>query len=153
LERREGANEKGISARLADSRLPNVQRWDNDAELALNDSVDVAVWALNMHDVFVFMGDDMVKNFTLAVCQAIKPGGAVAVIDHIGAAGSGADKELHRIDPALIEQALLDGGFIVEAKSDLLSNPDDDHTLGVFDPAIRGNTDRLLFLARKPASS
>jgi predicted methyltransferase len=35
-------------------------------------------------------------------------------------------------------------------KSNLLSNPLDKHTLHVFDPAIRGNTDRFVIKAMKP---
>ena len=33
---------------------------------------------------------------------------------------------------------------------DLLRAPADDHTLNVFDPAIRGKTDRFVHLYRKP---
>ena len=39
---------------------------------------------------------------------------------------------------------------IIEAESDILANPVDDHTLGIRDPSIRYNTDRMLFRARKP---
>jgi len=34
--------------------------------------------------------------------------------------------------------------------SDLLRNPADDLSAGVFDPAIRGQTDRFLLKLRKP---
>ena len=32
----------------------------------------------------------------------------------------------------------------------MLRNPADDHSLNVFDPAIRGKTDRFVFKFRKP---
>ena len=32
----------------------------------------------------------------------------------------------------------------------MLRNPDDDHTKRVFDPAIRGQTDKFVFKFRKP---
>jgi predicted methyltransferase len=32
----------------------------------------------------------------------------------------------------------------------MLRNPDDDHSLLVFDPKIKGKTDRALFKFRKP---
>jgi len=39
----------------------------------------------------------------------------------------------------------------VEAESDLLRQPDDDLSTMVFDPSIRGKTDRFLLRLRKPA--
>ena len=41
-------------------------------------------------------------------------------------------------------------GFEIES-SDLLRNPDDDRTIMVFDPTIRGKTDRVLYKLTKPA--
>jgi predicted methyltransferase len=40
-------------------------------------------------------------------------------------------------------------GFELVASSDLLRNPADDHALLVFDPKIRGKTDRFIFKFRK----
>ncbi|MEQ8954158.1 MAG: methyltransferase, partial [Gammaproteobacteria bacterium] len=34
--------------------------------------------------------------------------------------------------------------LFVQASSRLLRNPDDDRSAGVFDPAVRGQTDRFL---------
>jgi len=34
--------------------------------------------------------------------------------------------------------------------SDVLRNPADDHSLLVFDPKVRGHTDRFVFEFRKP---
>jgi predicted methyltransferase len=41
-------------------------------------------------------------------------------------------------------------GFVIEAEGDMLRNPQDDHSLGVFDPEIRGKTDRFVLRLRKP---
>ena len=41
-------------------------------------------------------------------------------------------------------------GFEIEAKSDLLRNADDDRKKTVFDPEIRGKTDRFVMRLRKP---
>jgi predicted methyltransferase len=41
-------------------------------------------------------------------------------------------------------------GFQLVATSDMLRNPADDHSLLVFDPKIRGKTDRFVFKFRKP---
>ena len=40
-------------------------------------------------------------------------------------------------------------GFALDAKSDLLRNMEDDHSKGVFDPTIRGRTDRFMLRFRK----
>ena len=42
------------------------------------------------------------------------------------------------------------GGFVLEARSDVLRNMDDDHSLNMADPAIRGKTDRFVLRFRKP---
>lgn len=87
---------------------------------------------------------------------AMKPGGVVGVVDHVAAAGSEprqtADK-LHRIDPAIIKADFERAGFKLDATSDLLRNPADDHSLPVFDKAIRGKTDRVVYRFRKPAKA
>jgi predicted methyltransferase len=41
-------------------------------------------------------------------------------------------------------------GFVLEAQSDLLAVPGDDHSKNVFDPAIRGRTDRFVYRFRRP---
>jgi predicted methyltransferase len=58
--------------------------------------------------------------------------------------------KLHRIDPAVVKADFLKAGFVLEAESDLLKVAEDDHTKLVFDPAVRGNTDRFAFRFRKP---
>jgi 2-methylisocitrate lyase-like PEP mutase family enzyme len=41
-------------------------------------------------------------------------------------------------------------GFEFEGASDALAHPADDHTINVFNPAIRGKTDQFVFRFRKP---
>jgi predicted methyltransferase len=88
------------------------------------------------------------------IYQSVKPGGTVAVIDHVAAAG-GDTREVvekyHRIDPATIKADFARAGFVLDGESDLLRNPADDHSKNVFDPAIRGKTDRVVYRFRKPA--
>ncbi len=57
---------------------------------------------------------------------------------------------VHRIDEALVDAAVKSAGFEIEAKSDVLRNPDDDRSKNVFDPEIRGQTDRFVMRLRKP---
>ena len=54
------------------------------------------------------------------------------------------------VAPEDVDEVVAESGFIVEANSDLLAHPDDDHTRGVFDPTLRGDTDRFILRLRKP---
>lgn len=88
-----------------------------------------------------------------AIWDAVKPGGTVAVIDHVATAGGDTREvveKLHRIDPATVRADFERAGFVLEAQSDLLRVPADDHTKNVFDPSIRGKTDRFVYRFRKP---
>ena len=51
------------------------------------------------------------------------------------------------VDPAIYSS----NGFELAGEGDALRNPDDDHSLNVFHPDIRGRTDRFLLVFRKPA--
>ena len=84
----------------------------------------------------------------------MKQGGIVGVIDHVGKSGDtrATVEKLHRIDPAVVKADFERAGFQLEAESDLLRNPADDHSLLVFDEKIRGKTDRFMFRFRKPAA-
>ena len=66
------------------------------------------------------------------------------------AGGVGDDKELHRIDQVLVEQAARDAGFEIVDRSELLRNSEDDRRQSVFAPDIRGKTDRFVLRLRKP---
>jgi len=89
-----------------------------------------------------------------AIWNAVKPGGTVAVIDHVATAGGDTREvveKLHRIDPAVVRADFERAGFVLEAQSDMLRVPADDHSKNVFDPSIRGRTDRFMYRFRKPA--
>jgi predicted methyltransferase len=84
---------------------------------------------------------------------AMKPGGIVGVVDHIALPNADTRatvEKLHRIDPDVIKADFKRAGFQLVASSDLLRNLADDHQLLVFDPKIRGHTDRAVFKFRKP---
>ena len=84
---------------------------------------------------------------------AMKPGGIVGVVDHVALPNADTRatvEKLHRIDPDVIKADFKRAGFQLVASSDLLRNPADDHQLLVFDPKIRGKTDRAVFKFRKP---
>ncbi|MDJ0813350.1 MAG: hypothetical protein QNJ23_06460 [Woeseiaceae bacterium] len=148
---RDGHYDTLLTARLDGNRLHNVERVDSAvADMAVTPgSVDVAFTAQNFHDVYNRRGKEAAAEFLAAVFDLLKPGGAFGLIDHVGDAGAD-NLSLHRIEPALVEEVAGEVGFIIEAGSDLLANPDDDHTLSVFDPEMRGATDRFILRLRKP---
>jgi len=91
---------------------------------------------------------------TRALFEATKPGGVVGVIDHVAPAGGDTRavvEATHRIDPAVIRADFERAGFVFDGESDLLRNPQDDYAKNVFDPSIRGRTDRIVYRFRKPA--
>jgi predicted methyltransferase len=90
-----------------------------------------------------------------AIYKALKPGGIFLIIDHAAVAGSGLrdTESLHRIDPQSIRTEVTSAGFEFVVDSDLLRNPDDTHTLSVFDPAIRHKTDQVILKFRKPSGA
>ena len=150
LRRRHGAIQRAMDRRLAGNRLPNVQIWAKDVDdLELDEQVDVATFMLNMHDLYIFGGEQKVLDALAAVMRALKPGGILGVVDHVGGAGYG-DGILHRIDPAIASDLVSRAGFILVGSSDLLANPEDGHMLNVYEPAIRGRTDRFILKAMKP---
>jgi predicted methyltransferase len=112
------------------------------------------IWtAQNYHDLHdSFLGPANVPALNRALFDALKPGGFLLVIDHVAAAGSGLrDTEtLHRIDPERMRSEIEAAGFAFESKSEALRNAADDHERTVFDPVIRGKTDQVVFLFRKP---
>ena len=79
---------------------------------------------------------------------AMKPGATVGVIDHVASPNSDVRatvEKYHRIDPEVVKADFKRAGFVLEGTSDILRNPADDHSLLVFDPKIRGKTDRTIF--------
>jgi predicted methyltransferase len=104
----------------------------------------------DLHDSFAKPADLALVN--KAVFGALKRGGLYVVLDHAAEKGSGLrDTEtLHRIDEATVKQEVLAAGFKLAAESKILRNPEDAHTLKVFDPAIRHKTDQFILVFRKP---
>jgi predicted methyltransferase len=113
--------------------------------------VDLVWTSLNYHDLHNRPDADLAA-FNHDVFRALKPGGVFLVIDHAAEAGSGArdTSTLHRIDPEVVKSEVTGAGFVLEAQSDVLRNPQDPHTAGVRDASIRGKTDQFVFKFRKP---
>jgi predicted methyltransferase len=109
----------------------------------------------NYHDLKdPFMGPVDMAAFNKAVFAALKPGGVYVILDHVAAKGSPANvtDTLHRIEPSVVRREVEAAGFVFEAESTILANPQDPHTAGPFDASIQGHTDQFLFKFRKPRS-
>ena len=151
LQLRDGMYAKQITDRLANDRLPNVVRVDADLPASSQiapGSVDVAITAMNYHDVRN-MNPDAGVGFLKAVYTMLKPGGVFGVTDHVG--NDGADNaKLHRIPKHFLMEDAQAAGFAVDGESDMLAHAADDHTRVVFDPTLRGKTDQFVVRLRKP---
>lgn len=120
-------------------------------------SVDMLFTHLNYHDLYWeserynFVRVD-VPQVLAAWFRAVRPGGSVVIVDHVGPAGDPREvaNRLHRIDPERVKADMAAAGFVFEAESAVLRRSTDDHTKGVFDAAVRGNTDRFSFRFRRP---
>ena len=87
------------------------------------------------------------------IYAAMKPGATVGVIDHVANPNDDTRatvEKYHRIDPNVVKADFKRAGFQLVATSDMLRNPADPHDVLVFDPSIRGKTDRFVFKFRKP---
>ena len=136
-----------VSARA--ERLGNVEViFTEGMAIPLPVQADAAFTALNFHDM-ANRGDEAGLGFLGGIHDALMPGGVLGLVDHVGVAGQD-NEQLHRMETSKARELIEQAGFVVEAESDILMNADDDHTLGIRDPAIRFATDRMLFRARKP---
>lgn len=114
--------------------------------------LDTIVTVQNFHDLFLdAFPDDTVSRASAALFAALRPGGALVVVDHSAKEGTtdSADTQ-HRIERGRVVDALTAAGFRLEAESDLFARPGDPLTANVFDAAIRGRTDQFTLRFRKP---
>jgi predicted methyltransferase len=116
--------------------------------------VDVVWTTLNYHDFKnVKVGEsDGAAAINAAAFRALRPGGTYFIVDHEAGAGVGASvtSTLHRIEGALVKREVESAGFRLDAESDLLRHPGDDHSVKVQETGIRGKTDQFVLRFRKP---
>ncbi|MCJ2178546.1 class I SAM-dependent methyltransferase [Novosphingobium album (ex Hu et al. 2023)] len=121
-----------------------------------SEPVDIVWTTENYHDFKnAKIGEsDAAALYNQAAFRALKPGGVYLINDHAAAADAPADvtSTLHRIAEATVIREVEAAGFQLAGKSPVLANPEDDHTLKVFDPAIRGKTDQFVLKFVKPES-
>jgi predicted methyltransferase len=142
-------NNNGQAQRDMAARLGNVEPVFAGMTAIPANSADAAVTALNFHDAYNFRGEAGAQAFLKEIFDVLKPGGVAAIIDHEGSEGND-NAALHRIPVAAAREQIEKAGFEILTLSELLDNPDDDHSLEVRDASLARATDQFLFIVRKP---
>lgn len=132
-------------------RLRNVRIIEDDLHEVPSDSVDLVFTHLNYHDLVVQKVDRVA--LLGAAIRVLKVGGTLGIVDHAAMPGSGTRDTiaLHRIDEAFVRNEVQGMGFTLDATSDLLRRPADDHRIMVLDDRIRMKTDRFMLRFLRPA--
>ena len=141
------AKQPNVWLRVSPFEAPDLPANTYDFMLINLDYHDV-YWESEKNGIVKMDPDQWLK----VVYASMKPGAVVGVIDHVANPGDtrATVEKYHRIDPETVKADFKRAGFKLEATSNLLRNPADDHSLNVFDPKIRGKTDRFVFKFRKP---
>jgi predicted methyltransferase len=142
------ARQKNVSLISSPFEAPNLPK----------SSFDFAIINLDYHDVYWENAERKVVRmdpdaWLKTLYAAMRPGATVGVVDHIANPNTDTRatvERLHRIDPEVVKADFKRAGFQLVGTSEMLRNPADDHNLLVFDPKIRGKTDRFVFKFRKP---
>lgn len=149
---------KALTNRLDNINFPQllVHNYEVDHMNFPENSADAAMIIMSYHDLFY---DDSknawpqidLKNFMGQIHTSLKSGGRFLIVDHDSIAGHGVDdaKSLHRIEKSFAINSLEKLGFKYIKESKVLANSSDDMTKSVFDPSIKGKTNRFVLLFEK----
>lgn len=145
----------GIKKRYEGDRLKNVeQRLVEASHMYLAPkSADLVVIVMAYHDAYWIDEKEGwpqidTDGFHASIKSVLKPGGKLLVIDHNAAAGTGKEvaTTLHRLNEDWAKKSLAAAGFVLEKSYDGLRNPKDQLDKMVYDPAVKGKTDRYVLL-------
>jgi len=133
-----------LQQKLEKLSLINVERLDQSmAQLELEpESLDGVLLSKIFHD-FYNRNPARAQQLLLKLKIALKPGGVIGLIDHNGNIKND-NLRFHRIPKKTVIDAVKMAGFVVDAESDLLGNPKDNHLRSIFEPALNKNTDRFV---------
>jgi predicted methyltransferase len=144
--------------RFANGRLSAItRRVVETCDLKLGkDHYDLILMFMSYHDIYWVNeagGWPAIDTdgFVRQLHAALKPGGRLLIVDNAAATGTGSStvNQLHRIEEAFAKRDFEAHGFEFVTTWDGYRNPDDDYTKLVFDPAVRGKTDRFVHLYEK----
>jgi predicted methyltransferase len=148
-----------VITRYGNDRLPNIEvlmAENNELKLAANE-YDAVMMILTFHDIFYVDPNNGWPKIDGAVLlaelyNAMKPGAVLGIVDHHAKVGSPRETggTLHRIDPAIVIADMKAAGFVLDGRSDLLENTEDDYDKNMADPAVRGKTSRFVMRFTKP---
>lgn len=132
-----------LAAEYGNVEVVVVQGYD---ALSLPQPVDLVWTTENYHD----LANGNIGAVNGAALGVLKPGGIYFVEDH-SAPGTGlsATSTLHRIDPMAVVAQVTAAGFVLEAVSDAVANPDDPHAANPRD--VEPTSDKFALRFRKPA--
>lgn len=141
------ATADALAQRVADAELTNVEIVTAITDVPAG-TVDVAVAVRNFHDA-----DDYGDGRPATVGQLfsiVKPGGIVGIVD-VATHHEGWHEDTHRLNEQAVIDDFVGGGFELVESSDMLRNPDDDHSVSGFQEG-RHTMDRYLLKFRKPSA-
>lgn len=135
---------------FADARANAEYHIMDYSDLELPAGLDAVYNVLYYHDLQGVEVDTAALN--AKIFAALNPGGKYLIVDHLAEAGSGwrDSTTIHRIGKEVIVEEITAAGFELIVDSDILANPEDDHTAMVFSPGMRGGTDRAVLVFQKP---
>jgi predicted methyltransferase len=145
----------GIKARFTEGRLKNVERRLVEASYmqVAPHSVDLAIIVMSYHDIYWVDESEgwpaiNTDAFVEGIKRMLKPGGKLLIVDHNAPKGTGPEviSKLHRLNEDWSKKSLTSHGFVFEKSYDGLRNHEDPLDKGVFDPSIKGKTDRYVDL-------
>ncbi len=137
---------EALQERIEQAQLDNVEIFEKIGDVPA-DSVDVAIAVRNYHDAGQ-LGDGRPETVR-QLYQMVKPGGVVGIVE-VATPRPGWDEETHRLNEQTVIEEFTAGGFELVGRSDILANPEDDHTTTGFPD--RYKMDRYLLKFRKPAA-
>lgn len=149
------ARENAFGDTLASS-YGNVERVTGKLEeMTFDRPLDVVFMGEEYHDFVIPRFNVDIAALNRRVFQVLKPCGRYVIMDHQAADGAGISVAgtLHRIEAAELRRQVEAAGFVFNGRSYAVSMPDDDHSLTVFDPSIRGRSDRFAYRFIKPCTA
>jgi len=145
LEVMNGRFAKEFAVRTANNRLNNVIHYQNEFnEIGLEKQIDVVTIVLNYHDFYSNIPKDTRISILKDLKASLKSGGVLGLID-MESGSKIHNKDLHRINHQYVRDEFKEAGFVLEAEAHFLKNDNDDYSKMVFEPSVRGKTDRFVF--------
>lgn len=137
-----------LSQRIAAAGLDNVELAVRFADVPA-ESVDVAISVRSYHDVEWTFSEYRRADQVAEFLRVVKPGGFVGIVE-VATPVEGWDAAAHRLNKQVVIDDFTGAGFELVGESQILANPDDDHSVDGFPE--RHTTDRYVLKFRKTAS-